>query len=118
MAQKYTWPLGVFARQQLTLKGAPPDNWKALARSARDAGALVDAAEFAAKAGDAALLGELENDAIGGGDLFAYQACRRARDLTVEPAALHKIAAAARERGLELYAQRATALLPQEEKQG
>ena len=115
MAQKYTWPLGVFARQQLTLKGAPPDNWKALARAARDAGALADAAEFAAKADDTALLNEIEADATTAGDLFAYQVCRRARDLALEPAALQKIAAAARERGLELYAQRSAVLLPQEE---
>src|SRR5437660_1290308 len=84
VAKKFTWPLGVFARQQLTLKGTVKENWAELARAARASGDIADAAEFAAKAGDETLLHELEREAVESGDLFNYQSVRRVRGLEAE----------------------------------
>ncbi len=113
MAKQFTWPLGVFARQQLTLRGTTPENWKALARAARGGGDLADAAEFAGKAGDQALLDEIAAGALAGGDLFAYQTVCRVRESAPAPEALLKLAQAAQKNGHETYAQRARQLLPQ-----
>jgi hypothetical protein len=114
MAKPFSWPLGVFARQQLTLKGTTPDNWRLLARAAFADGDLADACEFAAKAGDEALLDEIETAAREAGDLFAYQAVCRVREKSPDPARLREIAQHAQTRGLEHYAQRARTLLPEE----
>jgi hypothetical protein len=112
VAKKFTWPLGVFARQQLTLKGTAKENWAELARAARSTGDIADAAEFAFKAADEALLRELEQDAVTAGDLFNYQVVRRVRELEAEPEKIRAIAAAAKASGHESFAQKAAALLP------
>jgi hypothetical protein len=115
LAKKFTWPLGVFARQQLTLKGTTKENWAELARAARSGGDIADAAEFAAKAGDEALLHELEREAVESGDLFNYQSVRRVRGLEAEPEKIRAIAAAAKASGHDHFAQKAIALLPTSE---
>ena len=112
MAKKFTWPLGVFARQQLTLKGTSKENWAELARAAHLSGDIADAAEFALKAGDDKLLHALEREAVEAGDLFDYQSVRRTRGLETEAEKLKLIAAAAKASSHETFSQKAQVMLP------